>query len=67
MAKDYAETTEEFSTFEDLTSEVMHTLKKLADAGVRKLDAEIVIDLENHSITVVAPEQTTNILDAEID
>ena len=53
MAK-YAETTEDFGTFEDLASEVMHTLKKLADAGVRKLDAEIVIDLSEHSITVVA-------------
>ena len=66
MAK-YAETTEDFGTFEDLASEVMHTLKKLADAGVRKLDAEIVIDLSEHSITVVAPEQNENLLDAEID
>ena len=54
----YTETTEQCKNIHELTEEVMYTLRKMRDSGLRKIDGEIVINLENFSITVVTPKET---------
>ena len=53
----YTETTETFKNLGELQADLFHTLKQIRETGARNLDAEIVIDLQDFSITIVAPEK----------
>lgn len=53
---DYVETTEEYSTFDELQHDLSKLMQRVKEIGARSLDVEVSVDLQAFTITIIAPD-----------